>query len=416
MRELSLPKIKKIKIDYLIIAYIWISQIYYSYRYIFKINSTGTSPTYADTPLFLKAFKYILLMGFFLLVLLIINYKEVCKKMATKYAIYGNRRFLLVLGLFFAFIALKIIIVKDIAIAVKVLPFLVFSLMVLLVDNKERFIDLLIINFKYVLYFHILYSIIQILAYKLTGRLPALAYSGGLVRFGGGYDDPNGFGMFLLLPIIYLCVKNFILEKVNIKNLIFLSILILLEILTWGFTCLALLVLILGLTYLYYVIFKVKSVKRKIFIIIITILFTLSIIFIFKDTFIEVINHKLGSINVHLSEVNIINEFKNFSFIEILFGSYRNYYMMENYIKQFILNYGLTGVSFLIYIIYILIKCLRTMIKLKDYIYVIGLIYVFTFLIGNLNLPFMKVYPINIIFFIILVLILDKYKINQGRI
>ena len=54
------------------------------------------------------------------------------------------------------------------------------------------------------------------------------------------------------------------------------------------------------------------------------------------------------------------------------------------------------------------------MIKLKDYIYGIGTIYVFIFLIGNFNLPFITVYPVNIIFFIILVLIFDKYKINQG--
>ena len=35
---------------------------YYSYRYVLKVNSTGTSPTYGDTPFFLQFAKYAILL------------------------------------------------------------------------------------------------------------------------------------------------------------------------------------------------------------------------------------------------------------------------------------------------------------------------------------------------------------------
>jgi O-antigen ligase len=43
---------------------------------------------------------------------------------------------------------------------------------------------------------------VQVLWYFVWDRLPALAYAGGLVRFGGGLDDPNGFGVMTVLPIL----------------------------------------------------------------------------------------------------------------------------------------------------------------------------------------------------------------------
>jgi len=61
--------------------------------------------------------------------------------------------------------------------------------------------------------YHIGYSAIQILAFELFGRLPSLAFPGGLVRFGGGWDDPNGFGGFVVLPLLFLISDAFLLSK-----------------------------------------------------------------------------------------------------------------------------------------------------------------------------------------------------------
>ena len=44
----------------ILFAYLYISQVYYSYRYIFKINSSLTSPSYSDGGLLEKILKYIL--------------------------------------------------------------------------------------------------------------------------------------------------------------------------------------------------------------------------------------------------------------------------------------------------------------------------------------------------------------------
>lgn len=400
---------KKVEIEYLIIGYIWISQLYYSYRYLLKINSTGTSPTYSDTPLFLKIFKYILLAVFMILILININYKDFIDKNSRFIGLKKKSPFIIMI-LFIIFIMIKIIVVKDISILIKILPFLFFSLLVIFVRDKEKFVELLINNLKYMLYFHIFYSGIQILAYIFIGRLPALAYAEGLVRFGGGYDDPNGFGMFLILPTIYLCFKNFIYKNINVKEIILLGIILFLEIITWSFTCLGLLVVIYGGTLAYYLLFKVKSKKIKTIILIIIPIIIMFITFIFKDLLLEVLLAKLGSINAHLNEISIIEQFREYKVIEILFGSFNKYFALENYMKQFLLNYGLVGVSFLLYIIILLVKYLKTSMLVKDYKYIVGIVYVFTYLIGNLNLPFMMVYPVNILFFVIITLIFFKYK------
>ena len=61
-----------------------------------------------------------------------------------------------------------------------------------------------------------------------------MAYRGGMVRFGGGYDDPNAFAIYLMLPIAYI-LYNIIKEHGKTKDYILLAICIVLLIMTISF-------------------------------------------------------------------------------------------------------------------------------------------------------------------------------------
>lgn len=204
---------KRCPIDMFFLVFLYISQLYYSYRYIFKVNSTTTSPTYADTSFSEKIIKYILTLVLFLLIIaclfLVQKYKARIKE------VIASRKYLLgYLVIFFVYIFVDMLAVHGISTTLlkssvaydylfKFIIFVPFVLIPLFLDKellKKYWMQFLYFSFI----FQAFYTLVEQLLYTFFNRLPALAYAGGTIRFGGAWDDPNGVSLFYILFIIFL--------------------------------------------------------------------------------------------------------------------------------------------------------------------------------------------------------------------
>lgn len=165
--------------------------VYNFHRYIFKYNDENTSPTYTNTPLTWKVLKYVIL-GFLISVL----------HFSFKWKRNFNRTALTVI-LSFCFWIIMVNLLNYMKFDFKIdeleaiiWAIILFPLIFLSVDEKieiSKFYDNYFLPVSYAV---IVTNAIVIFNFYIFGRLPALGYEGSLVRFGGLWDDPNGFGFF----------------------------------------------------------------------------------------------------------------------------------------------------------------------------------------------------------------------------
>lgn len=168
------------------------SVMYYWYRYPFKFNSTGTSPTYSDTPLPFKVGKYVLLV-----------------MITGMWLLYGNLKWrqerkviIFAWVLAFWFLICSAFDPEELSTA---FCFIIFAGMVASNINYAK----IALVFSKVSVALLVIQALQILAFFLWGRLPALGYSNSLsVRFGSIWDDPNAYGNFLVAMIYFHWVRG----------------------------------------------------------------------------------------------------------------------------------------------------------------------------------------------------------------
>ena len=241
-------------------------------------------------------------------------------------------------------------------------------------------IDKLLIIAAWILIFSNLYIYIN---YILFDRLPAHAYVGTLVRFGGLWDDPNGFSFFcVFLFFILWRKKNFITCFGLLINIVF------------AFSFASYLLFIFS--FFYWVIidrFKIKGIHvlAIIFIITIIILFFLFVItpeniYYFKGIY----EAKKGSIEVHKKLLNL-----NFYFIPL---TNEGVQFSETWMLSFFFNYFPISPIAIFGLFHLLFKQIFT----RDKSYIIY--YITIFIIGMFFLPLLYVFPINFIFILLLIL------------
>jgi hypothetical protein len=155
--------------------------LYEGYRYPFKINATSTSPTYADTPLWLQAGKYVLLAP--LLVVLARRALRVglaARSVALSAAV-------------FAVWLIASVASHPSSHALRMIAPIVCAVLLLFVKPSARMAAGL---FASIAVLNAVADIVQITLYETMGRLPALGYGPGRTnRFGGWWDDPNSAGL-----------------------------------------------------------------------------------------------------------------------------------------------------------------------------------------------------------------------------
>ena len=187
------------------------ANVYYFHRYAFRYNSDDTSPTYVDTPFVWQAAKYVLVLAA----------ASVAWAWTWRVVRTPNRRSMTVWRDF------------DVrptgGFAPLMLTFVVYAALITAAvsPSNNNFGDLIAVWFflpvvllvavaslgrlSFVVYgwagvgligYHVAFSALQLVMFVAFDRLPALAYENGLTRFGGGLDDPNGFGVMVVLPLL----------------------------------------------------------------------------------------------------------------------------------------------------------------------------------------------------------------------
>lgn len=170
---------------------ILVCTLYQSYRYPLQINSSGTSPTYSDTPLVLQAGKFALVVPFFTLAFI----RGVRKRTAWWHWIVAS-------AVLFMFLYSAVKVAFDPSSGFIDTSFWLFFSLVLTWSTESISIYSIERFFRFLFVFSLITTLVQVTLFFAIGRLPALAYSGGfVVRFGSFLDDPNGFAAicFLLL-------------------------------------------------------------------------------------------------------------------------------------------------------------------------------------------------------------------------
>ena len=198
---------------------------YYSFRYIFQYNDNIISSwVYSDTPAGFKWAKYILYL--ILLVLIFI----------------GNRGFRIEKENRIIKIPVLILIFQSglYAILVKNQPILTFALLLCPIllfpgrrnEPKSETVEKILDIFWY---YTTIYEIIQVVLYYTTGRVPSMAFPhfGTLmaIRYGGAFDDPNGYGIVMTFYIFY-----FLMKQPGPKNIIRLLLALVQLFFTWSGT------------------------------------------------------------------------------------------------------------------------------------------------------------------------------------
>lgn len=180
--------------------FLLISHLYYFHRWVFGYNDSGTSPTYSNTPQVWQVGKYLLVA--------LISVAVVTALLRGRHRWQPTHGFgpalavLVVLYFCSTLLAFGSGSVDVTTGAIKAWFFLPLVLLLPFDHRGPRTVRALYRVGAVLVGYHVVFSAVQLVAYLTTGRLPGLAYPGGLVRFGGGLDDPNGFGIWLILPIL----------------------------------------------------------------------------------------------------------------------------------------------------------------------------------------------------------------------
>jgi hypothetical protein len=359
--------------------------IYLSYRYPLKLNFSGTSPTYEDTPLLFQLIKYgVASIG----AALIILFKWRWHSNSTQNIFFIGLFLLCFIG------AAKGLIKTDSRyLEPFVWPIISYFYAIEFRNIREREIGQTIIC----LYLYaVIFEAVQLYLFFSAGRLPALAYENSFsVRFGSFLDDPNGFAAICFLFYGYFDKK---IGYFKFWNILITVIMILL---TQSLTAIVFLVILLTMKL---IIFVYKNTNRRIIILRIIFLISMIIFCIQYDVVLEILksifSDKQSSIEQHADSAAILSEFKDLK--DLLIG-YDRYYFVETGYVLILINFGILVGSFWFFMhISILLFVARKLRILKS---VASLKYTSVFLIyyivANLNFPMSNIFPLNLIFFTI---------------
>lgn len=171
--------------------------LYDSYRYPFRINSTGTSPTYTNTPPLLSAGKYVLVLGVILYI--------VVRLKRTRLGLWPEGSAWRFAYLYLFLIPVVYGMLTRSAALVESGFFFLIPLALHFAGRRCVKAEFLSRILKWAVLAAAGVDFVQVVARIAWGRLPALAFPGPFVlsRFGSFLDDPNGFGILLALFMGY---------------------------------------------------------------------------------------------------------------------------------------------------------------------------------------------------------------------
>jgi hypothetical protein len=180
-----------------------VAVVYDGYRYPFRINDTLTSPTYRSTPLALQAGKYAILAVLALLLVgaAVRDRRNLGRIRGIDLLLLGIGSYALVRAGLAAVPAHSTSSLRTVLPFVCGIPFALVAASWVRAEPRRSIVFL-----RWAVAFggaavllHSAFNLVEMGLWATTGRLPALGYSHGLVRFGGIWDDPNGTAVFSAL-------------------------------------------------------------------------------------------------------------------------------------------------------------------------------------------------------------------------
>ena len=284
-----------------VLAVLTIAIYYYVYRYALQYNDENTSPTYTATP---TIFKY----GKYLLLLLVYLHFVLKGRIVTVNRKFGMGIYLYIV-LFNSLLLLRLIIFGEID-TLKLMTISIIPLIYIKVAWSE--LDFCKIEkFLYKFYvFAIIYELVQLFLFFTQGRLPALAYEDSIsVRFGGPWDDPNGWGISLsfFIPFVYYYTAG--LKK---KVLVVIGILMLIA--SQSLTAIG--AFICSCSLAEYMIHKKRRVLYLCIAFVVAFISYLFCEFFLSNSFIiDYMEMKQGSIDDHANSLSIFSDFEWYNYL-----------------------------------------------------------------------------------------------------
>ena len=376
---------------------------YYAYRYILQYNSTDTSPTYGDTPVFWQILKYVIL--FILLVGLLFS--------LLNSRIYRRTGAFLLL----CFMVLQSFYSFAVTHNEDDVMFIICSCPALLILMTSDEIGIALIDrlCEFALNVAIIYELAQIFLYVAFGRLTALAYDTGVitdVRFGSMWDDPNGFALLLIFFIPYAFYKYR-----SYKRVIYVALLSLFLVITWSLTGIFSFLAVIALIFLGRLFAdknKARALSRFFAIVLVAAVAVLLVFFVAKDKILDFIGRKMGSIYGHLASFDL-SLISGFTFL----GISPSDRVVESGIIALILHGGILMLALFYYFGYKALfsgKYLISRTGKNDALYPVyyGMrCYVAGFLIANINLPVIYIFSNVGIFMLFVALLINNARFAE---
>ena len=361
--------------------------VYQSYRYPLQLNYSGTSPTYSDTPVTFQIAKFFVTLILCLIATFYIPSRSFPYK---KWVLAG-----LALCMS-AYPALKVIGAEssDATIYLNV-AFWPLAALILVISSNAITIAALNRYFRFVFFYALASTAIEVFLFLTIGRLPALAYADSFsVRFGGFLDDPNGFA-----ALLYMLVGWAHYHFSGMRRLLAEAALALCLLLTQSYTALV----FLGLFALVFAGNRLIRRPRP--------LLAMSLGAILSAILISVwspltglittpIELKASSVDVHLSQVTSTTVSAG---VEWLLGG-PSYVPYESWWVGSLVNFGIPWYLLSLVVLATLVvstsKAFRHARSSQYKALMSGMLLLSCyFLVGNINLPFHIVFPINFLFF-----------------
>lgn len=415
--EKSKLQTSKLLTNYFCVLFL-IALYYLWYRYPFRINSSGTSPTYSDTPYILQILKYTLFfatVGIFTVLPLLAR-----RSRWPRYRL-GWWMAIVIVVWFIVQSGLVAIITSDLVHFESVI--FLFALIPLMFYSRSFKIRLTIIErfLRWFIYITTASFVLQVLLFITVGRLPALAYQGSLfVRFGGLWDDPNGFAVFLsfIIPFIYFSEmrhsRKILLIVINLVSLIAT------QSLTGIFAFVASLFLVtgclflrpvarqwarrIGMIYLWLAIFAFVGL---------TALMIFNLKFDLTGLAIRYLEGKQPSMNIHMESWSMITQGTG---LPTILGMEPTGRLVESGYATLLLNFGVF--TLLAYVLFLLAIFWKTINVLRAYhdqpgiaVFYGAAFFSAAYGVAMLNLPLQTVFPINLLFILFAILAFQTYRI-----
>ncbi len=389
-----------------LLAYFVISNVYYSYRYVFKYNAEQTSPTYSATPAAFQIPKYGIAALFIVLGILVVLLLKPRRVHRSAVLVFAAGAYFLLSALLNRELA-DAAFLKMYALAVlPVLPLPFFSLEASHIAAFRKCVAALCA-------YHLAYSAAQLALFFTVGRLPALGYADSImVRFGGGLDDPNAFAPMAFCMCIYLYDRIAYAGAGRARTLSFLYA-SLLYLFTMSFTSFVLAPALLAV----YAVLRPKARPALIlgFLAAGAIFLVLALLTPLLDVIELLLKMKQGSVEEHFSFG--AQDFLDFPALHWVFGNIGQFPLrfFESDAVYLFFRYGLAGLLLLAGIAlggawgYLRALGAASSDARASFL-IAAALYLLAFAAGTWNLPYFRIHPINLNFWALAILGLSQRR------